>query len=72
MDNQQEPIPPVVEQKEQAPNPPYLDVLIEDMVSHVEAVPNCNEPVFETVPLMGCLCVRVCVIWDVNSALRVI
>ena len=31
------------------PDQPYPDVPLEDMVSHVEAMENCNEPVYETV-----------------------
>ena len=67
IDNQQLPIPPVVEQKEQVPSAPYPDVLIEDMISHVEAMPNCNMPVFETVPRHTHVCMFVYV--GENSAL---
>jgi hypothetical protein len=31
------------------PDPPYPEVPLEDNVSHVESLPNCHEPVYETV-----------------------
>ena len=30
--------------------PPYHEVPIEDIVSHIDTLPNVNEPVFQTVP----------------------
>jgi hypothetical protein len=44
------PDPPAVEEQEAPePNPPYPDVPLEGMVSHVEAMENCHEPVYDTV-----------------------
>jgi hypothetical protein len=37
----------------QAPPLAYGEVPFDEMVSHVEALPNCNEPVFETVPAVS-------------------
>ena len=31
------------------PDPPYPPASVEDIVSHVETLPNCNEPAYETV-----------------------
>jgi hypothetical protein len=32
---------------------PYGEVPYDEIVSHVETLPNCNEPVFETVPTVS-------------------
>jgi hypothetical protein len=60
IDNHEVPFQPEVEHKEQVPSPPCPAVHIEDMVSHVEVMPGCNEPVYESV-LVGSVCVLVCV-----------
>ena len=55
--HQQDQLPAVVEHQGQAPVP-HADMRVEDFVSHVEALPNCNEQVFLTVFLLcvDCVC----------------
>jgi hypothetical protein len=39
------------------PDPPYVEVALEDIVSHVESLPNCHEPAYETVCVIALLCI---------------
>ena len=34
-------------------DPPYAEVAMEDIVSHVESLPHCHEPVYETVHIVA-------------------
>jgi hypothetical protein len=43
------PVPALEDQKAPEPAPPYPAVFVEDMVSHVEAMENCHEPVYDSV-----------------------
>jgi hypothetical protein len=43
---------PVIQPNQPHPNvpdPPYEPASVEDIVSHVETLPNCNEPAYESV-----------------------
>ena len=51
-----------------APPPPYQEVPVEDIVSHVESLHNCNDPVFHTVRVHGRM---MHYLWDFHSNLRI-
>ena len=38
-----------IEPEPQVTDPPYPQAAVEDVVSHVEMLPNCHEPAYETV-----------------------